>query len=85
MTEPNKLIERIETNLQIKCPSPRFVQEIIHYLKQKLVDIHPSLNITFEQDGDSLKININCIGTANPFLKALDVLLIHIREKKDSI
>ena len=84
MTAPNKLIERIETNLQIKCPSPRFVEEIIHYLKQKLAEIHPSLNITFEQDGDSLKINIKCTGTAKPFLKTLDVLLIHIRGKKDS-
>lgn len=84
MPRLNKLIEQIETNLQIKYPSHRIVEEIIYYIKQKTKDIHPAVNFTFEKNGeDFLKIYIEGLGTVVPFFKTLDTLLIHIHEKEE--
>jgi hypothetical protein len=81
MTKRDKLIERIKTNLQIKYPSSSIVEEIIEYLKQRTIEIHHTMNINFEQNGDGvLKIHIEGIGTVESFLKTLDMLLVRIRE-----
>ena len=84
MPRLNKLIEQIEINLQIKYPSHRIVEEIIYHIKQKMKDIHPAVNFTFEKNGeDFLKIYIEGLGTVEPFFKTLDTLLIHIQEKEE--
>jgi hypothetical protein len=81
MTKRDKLIERIKTNIQIKYPSSSAVEEIINYVKQKTIELHPTVNIVFEQSRDGgLEIIVKGRGTVEPFLKTLDKLLVHIRE-----
>ena len=80
----DKLIEQIEAELKIKYPSPRFVEEIFLYLKEKVLERHPTVNLNFEQsDDDFLKINVEGKELVEPFLKILDTLLIQIREKEE--
>ncbi|MFX1518640.1 MAG: hypothetical protein ACFFCD_01765 [Promethearchaeota archaeon] len=86
MTKRDKLIEGIETTIQIKYPSSSAVEEIIDYVKQNTIDIQPAMNIAFKQNGEgSLKIIIESIGTVELFLKTLDTLLIYIREKEEML
>jgi len=78
------LFKQIEVKLKIKYQSPRFVEEMLLYLKEKEMESHPTVNITFEQnDDDFLKIHVESIDSVEPFLKTLDTLLIHIREKEE--
>jgi len=80
----DKLIEQINAKLKIKYPSPRFMEEIFLHLKEKGMEDHPTVNITFEQnDYDFLKINVEATEPVEPFLKTLDTLLIQIREKEE--
>ena len=80
----DKLIEQTKAKLKIKYPSPRFVKDIFLYLKEKGMEDHPTLNINFEQnDDDFLKINVEATESVKLFLKTLDTLLIHIREKEE--
>ncbi len=80
----DKLIKRIKAKLKINYQSPSFVDEMLLYLKEKGMESHPTVNITFEQnDDDFLKIHVESIDSVEPFLKTLDSLLIHIREKEE--
>ncbi len=83
MIKLDKLTERIEMNIEIKYSSPIFVKDLITYLNQKTTEIHPTVNITFEKNEHYLKINLECTGAVETFLKTLDMLLIHIREKEE--
>lgn len=80
----DKLFKQIEVKLKIKYQSPRFVEEMLLYLKKKGMKSHPTVNITFEQnDDDFLKIHVESMDSVEPFLKTLDTLLVHIREKEE--
>ena len=82
----DKLIEQIEAELTIKYPFPSLAEEIFLYIKEKVLERHPTVNITFEKsDDDFLKINVVGKELVEPFLKILDTLLIQIREKEETI
>ena len=80
----DKLIEQIKAELKIKYPSPRFVEEIFLHLKEKEMEDHPAVKITFKQNDDEfVKINVEATESVEPFLKTLDTLLIQLREKEE--
>ncbi len=83
MIGQKKMIERIKTNLQIRYPTSQDIEELIQYLKPKLIAVNRAVNISFEQNNNELQVTIESSGETKTLLDALDSLLIHIREKEE--
>ena len=72
MIGQKKMIERIKTNLQIRYPTSQDIEELIQYLKPKLIAVNRAVNISFEQNNNELQVTIESSGETKTLLDALD-------------